>query len=174
MLQGKIQLLSLKDIGCTEELAEDKDTLQGNAEQKAAFVADNFNINCFADDTGLEVKALSGAPGVYSARYAGPQRSNEDNIHLLLKNLEGIADRSAQFRTVICAIIDGKTHYFEGIVKGNIARELSGNEGFGYDPVFVPDGYHKSFAEMSMIEKNEISHRGRAVRSFVDFLKKEL
>lgn len=171
MLQGKIQLLSLKDIGCTEELAEDKETLQGNAEQKAAYVAHKYKVNCFADDTGLEVLALNGSPGVYSARYAGIQRSNTDNINLLLKNLEGIEGRSAQFRTVICAIIDGNTHYFEGIVKGKIAKELSGEAGFGYDAVFVPDGHEKTFAEMSMIDKNEISHRGKAVRKFVVFLK---
>lgn len=174
MLQGNIQLLSLKDIGCTEELAEDKNTLQGNAEQKAAYVANKFKLNCFADDTGLEVNALNGAPGVFSARYAGPQRSNTDNINLLLRNLKGIAERSAQFRTVICAVLEGKTHYFEGTAKGRIANGLSGKDGFGYDPVFIPDGYSKTFAEMSMIEKNEISHRGRAVRKFVDFLKAEL
>ncbi len=173
MLAGNIQLLSLKDIGCTEELAEDHETLQENAHQKAAYIADKYEVNCFADDTGLEVKALNGAPGVYSARYAGQQRSNQDNIKLLLQNLEGIADRTAQFRTVICAIIKGETHYFEGIVKGKIASELTGKEGFGYDPIFVPEGFNKTFAEMTMIEKNEISHRGRAVKKFVEFMKAE-
>jgi XTP/dITP diphosphohydrolase len=173
MLQGNIQLLSLKDIGCIEELAEDQDTLQGNAEQKAAYVANKFKLNCFADDTGLEVSALNGAPGVFSARYAGQQRSNTDNINVLLRNLKGVKERSAQFRTVICAVLEGEAHYFEGIAKGSIAKELSGKDGFGYDPVFIPDGYSKTFAEMSMIEKNEISHRGRAVRKFVDFLKAE-
>lgn len=170
MLAGEIKLLSLNDIGCSEELAEDQKTLQGNAEQKASYVAKKFGINCFADDTGLEVEALDGAPGVYSARYAGNQRSNEDNIKLLLQNLENANNRSAQFRTVICAIINNNTYFFEGIVKGTIATELTGTEGFGYDPVFIPDGYQKSFAQMSLAEKNEISHRGRAVRSFVEFL----
>lgn len=170
MLAREIKLLSLNAIGCTEELAEDQLTLQGNAEQKAAYVAKNFNINCFADDTGLEVEALNGAPGVYSARYAGKQRSNEDNIKLLLQNLKSSKNRSAQFRTVICAIIHNEIYFFEGIVKGTIAKELTGTEGFGYDPVFIPEGYQKSFAQMSLTEKNEISHRGRAVRSFVEFL----
>ena len=170
MLEGEVKLLSLKDIGCTEELAEDQQTLQGNAEQKAAYIANKYKINCFADDTGLEVEALNGAPGVYSARYAGAQRSNDDNIRLLLENLGDSENRSAQFRTVICAIIQNETYFFEGVVKGAIAKKLRGNGGFGYDPVFIPEGYEKSFAEMPLAEKNAISHRGRAVRSFVEFL----
>ncbi|MBK6265877.1 RdgB/HAM1 family non-canonical purine NTP pyrophosphatase [Marivirga sp. S37H4] len=171
MLEGKVKLLSLDEIGCNEDLAEDQNTLQGNADQKASYVAKNFKINCFADDTGLEVHALNGEPGVYSARYAGPQRSDIDNIKLLLENLKGATDRSAQFRTVICAIINHKKFYFEGVAKGKIAFEISGEKGFGYDPIFIPDGHENSFAQMFLVEKNEISHRGKAVRSFVNFLK---
>jgi len=171
LLGEQVQLLSLNDIGCTEELAEDQTTLEGNAKQKAEYVYKKFNVNCFADDTGLEVFSLNNEPGVYSARYAGPQRSNEDNINLLLKNLSFKDDRSAQFRTVISAFINNQEYSFEGKVKGTITTEKTGVEGFGYDPIFKPDEFDDTFAEMTITQKNEISHRGRAVAKFVEFLK---
>ncbi|MFD3000224.1 non-canonical purine NTP diphosphatase [Pontibacter toksunensis] len=171
MLEGKYALLSLQDIGCHEELPEEQDTLEGNSRQKAEYVWQHYNVSCFADDTGLEVEALDGAPGVYSARYAGPQRSDSDNIRQLLQNLEPHDNRKARFRTSITLILDGEEHQFEGIVDGTISKEWKGNKGFGYDPVFVPDGYDRTFAEMSSEEKNAISHRGRAVQRLVTFLK---
>ncbi|GAB3201507.1 XTP/dITP diphosphohydrolase [Pontibacter aydingkolensis] len=171
MLAGKYELVSLEDIGCNEELPEDHDTMQANSRQKAQYVWDKYNISCFADDSGLEVDALNGAPGVYSARYAGPQRSDSDNIYLLLQNLEGNPNRKANFRTSITLILNGQEHQFEGTVDGSIAQEWKGNKGFGYDPVFTPAGYEQTFAEMTSEEKNAISHRGRAVRKLVEFLK---
>lgn len=171
MLEGKYELLSLQDIGCHEELPEEQDTLEGNSRQKAEHVWQHYNVSCFADDTGLEVEALDGAPGVYSARYAGPQRSDSDNIRQLLQNLEPHENRKARFRTSITLILDGKEHQFEGVVDGTISKEWKGNKGFGYDPVFVPDGYDRTFAEMSAEEKNAISHRGLAVQRLVAFLK---
>ncbi len=171
MLEGKYRLLTLEDIGCHEELAEDQDTLEGNSRQKAQYVWETYRINCFADDTGLEVTALDNAPGVYSARYAGPQRSDADNIRHLLRNLEGQTDRSARFRTYITLFLDGQEHQFEGTVHGKITADWQGNEGFGYDPVFVPEGYDQTFAEMGLEQKNAISHRGRAVQKLVAFLK---
>ncbi|RAU83778.1 non-canonical purine NTP diphosphatase [Pontibacter arcticus] len=171
MLEGKYKLLTLEDIGCHEELAEDQDTLEGNSRQKAEQVWQKYNISCFADDTGLEVEALNGAPGVYSARYAGPQRRDSDNIQHLLKNMQGQQNRKARFRTSITLILNGEQQQFEGIVNGHITEELKGDKGFGYDPVFVPEGFDKTFAQMSPEEKNAISHRGRAVQKLVDFLK---
>lgn len=171
MLEGKYKLLTLEDIGCHHELAEDQDTLEGNSRQKAEQVWQKYNISCFADDTGLEVEALNGAPGVYSARYAGPQRRDSDNIQHLLKNLQGQQNRKARFRTSITLILNGEQQQFEGIVNGHITEELKGDKGFGYDPVFVPEGFDKTFAQMSPEEKNAISHRGRAVQKLVDFLK---
>lgn len=171
MLGDNFELLSLKDIGCNEELSEDQSTLEGNAQQKASYVYNNYNINCFADDTGLEVESLNNEPGVFSARYAGPQRSDEDNMALLLQRLEKSSNRKARFRTVICACIDNEKHFFEGIVEGKIASSYSGDKGFGYDPIFIPDGYDQTFAQMSLEEKNKISHRSKAVRKLVDFLK---
>lgn len=170
MLGDTFKLLSLQEIGCHEEIPEDQDTLEGNAQQKARYLVEHYGHNCFADDTGLEVSALNGAPGVYSARYAGPQRNSEDNMNKVLQGLEGTADRSAQFRTSICLIMDGKEQLFEGIARGTIRTERSGAEGFGYDPIFQPDAYEKTFAEMDLAEKNLISHRGKAVRQLVDFL----
>jgi XTP/dITP diphosphohydrolase len=167
----KYELLSLADIGCFEELPEEQATLEGNAAQKAMYVYQKYGINCFADDTGLEVDALNGAPGVFSARYAGPQRSNEDNIQLLLKNLSKEHVRSASFRTIIYAIIDGNESSFEGRVLGEILSEYKGDEGFGYDPIFKPVGFELSFAQMTLEEKNKISHRAKAVNSFSNFLK---
>ncbi|SFG88891.1 non-canonical purine NTP diphosphatase [Pontibacter chinhatensis] len=171
MLEGKYELLTLQDIGCHEELAEDQDTLEGNSHQKAAYVWDNYHVSCFADDTGLEVEALNGAPGVYSARYAGPQRSDADNINKLLQSLQGQENRRARFRTSITLILDGQQHQFEGIVTGSIATEWKGDKGFGYDPVFIPEGHDRTFAQMSAEEKNAISHRGRATQELVRFLK---
>lgn len=172
LLGEDFEIHSLKDIGCDEELAETQDTLEGNSVQKARYVHTHYGVNCFADDTGLEVSALGGAPGVYSARYAGPQRSSEDNMQKLLAELQDKEDRSAQFRTVITLMLDGAQHQFEGIVRGHIASQRAGEEGFGYDPLFVPEGYQQTFAQMDMQEKNQISHRGRAIRKLVDFLKK--
>ena len=171
MLEGKYKLLTLEDIGCHEELAEDQNTLEGNSRQKAQYVWEKYNVNCFADDTGLEVDALGGAPGVYSARYAGPQRSDNDNIRQLLQNLEGQENRRARFRTSITLYLDGQEHQFEGIVNGHITTGWKGDKGFGYDPVFVPEGHDSTFAQMSPEEKNAISHRGEAIRRLVEFLK---
>ena len=165
------ELLSLDDIGCREELREDQSTLEGNAEQKAAYIFDHYQINCFADDTGLEVEALNSEPGVFSARYAGPQRSDEDNMELLLQRLKASPNRKARFRTVICAFINDKKHFFEGIVEGEIAENHHGDKGFGYDPIFIPNGYSQTFAQMSLDEKNMISHRSIAIKKLVDFLK---
>lgn len=164
-------LVTPDEAGVHEEIPEEQPTLEGNAFQKADFLYRRTGKNCFADDTGLEVEALGGAPGVYSARYAGEHVSYEDNNRLLLKNLEGVADRRARFRTVIALILDGQRYRFEGVVEGRIATEPHGDQGFGYDPLFIPDGYETSFAEMSAGAKNAISHRGRAVEKLVAFLK---
>lgn len=171
LLGDSYQLVGLSEIGCHEELREDENTLEGNSLQKAKYVADHFSISCFADDTGLEVAALNGAPGVYSARYAGDQRSNDDNISLLLKNLKGSTNRNARFRTVVTLIFNNKIHQFEGIVNGEILMSRRGVQGFGYDPIFLPEGLTKSMAELSSHEKNAISHRGIAIRKLVEFLK---
>lgn len=170
-LGDEFQIVSLEEIGCREELPETGDTLEFNAFQKARYVKDNYGVDCFADDTGLEVEALSGAPGVYSGRYAGEPRSDERNIHKLLENMVGKANRQARFRTVIALILNGKEYQFDGIAKGEILDQRIGEKGFGYDPVFRPTGYQKSFAELSMEEKNQISHRGKAVRALVEFLR---
>jgi XTP/dITP diphosphohydrolase len=166
-----ISLKSLEEIGCKEDIPETGETLDVNALQKANFVFEEHKVNVFADDTGLEVEALNGAPGVYSARYAGPERDSKKNIEKLLLELEGKANRKARFRTVISLILDGRIHNFEGVVNGTISKTASGVSGFGYDPVFVPEGFELTFAEMSAAQKNEISHRGRAMRALVDFLK---
>lgn len=170
ILGESFELISLKETGCTEELPETGDTLEANSLQKAQYLYDHYHVNCFADDSGLEVHALGGEPGVDSAHYAGPQRSHADNVNLLLKNLAGKTDRSAQFRTVITLIQNGKITQFEGSVKGQIINELRGSQGFGYDPIFVPDGYETTFAEMSLEEKGRISHRAKAFRKLVEFL----
>lgn len=170
LLGSDFHLLGLKDIGCNEELSEDQSTLEGNAQQKATYVFEKYNIDCFADDTGLEVEALNNEPGVFSARYAGPQRSDEDNMALLLERLGPSSNRSARFRTVICAFINNEKHFFEGIVEGEITKEHNGDKGFGYDPIFIPKGYSQTFAQMSLEEKNKISHRSIAVKKLVDFL----
>ena len=170
LLEGKVKLLGLEQIGCNEELPEEQKTLEGNSLQKAEYVCQKYKINCFADDTGLEVIALDGEPGVFSARYAGEERDSVKNMNLLLEKLQDKENRKAQFRTVISLCLDGKVKQFEGIVKGTIIKEFKGDAGFGYDPVFVPEGYDQTFAEMSLTEKNKISHRGIAVRKLADFL----
>ena len=167
-----IQLKNLKDIGCFEEIPETADTLPGNALQKARFVFERYHVNCFADDTGLEVEALDGRPGVYSARYAGEHCTYQDNVEKLLHKMKGMTNRKACFKTVIALILDGKEYLFEGRVDGQIIDNQRGMSGFGYDPVFLPDGFDRTFAEMSEEEKNEISHRGRAIRKMMEFLKK--
>ena len=172
LLPASIQVKTLEEIGCLEEIPETQETLEGNAFQKAQFVADKYGVNCFADDTGLEIDALKGEPGVYSARYAGPKKNADDNMNLVLNKLEGVADRKARFRTVIALIIDGVETVFEGIAEGEITKEKSGQEGFGYDPIFRPTGYKETFSELTMKEKNEISHRGRAVKKLVEHLSK--
>lgn len=173
LLGDQYKLVTPTELGITEDIPEDADTLQGNASQKAHYLHDRTGKNCFADDTGLEVEALGGAPGVYSARYAGEAKSSEDNITLLLKNLEGKENRKAQFRTVISLIINDKECFFEGSVAGHIIEKRHGKDGFGYDPVFMPDGFETTFAEMTMEQKNAISHRGRAVAELVKFLKNQ-
>jgi len=165
-----IEILSLKEINCNEELPETNPTLKENALQKARYVFDNYGFNCFADDTGLEIDALGGEPGVYSARYAGEDCSAEDNVNKVLEKLEGEENRKAKFRTVIALIIDGKETLFEGECKGEITQTKSGVEGFGYDPIFIPNGYQLTFAEMNKVEKGAISHRGKAVKRLVSFL----
>ena len=172
LLGDQFDIKSLDDIGCKEELPETGDTLEDNSLEKAQYVYDNYGVDCFADDTGLEVAHLNGAPGVYSARYAGPERDNLSNIDLLLKNLQGVDHRFAQFKTIITLIRSGKVDQFAGVVGGEITREMHGEGGFGYDPVFRPTGYAQTFAEMSAHEKNAISHRGFAIAKLVDFLKK--
>jgi XTP/dITP diphosphohydrolase len=171
LLPSYIRLQTLKEIGCQEELPETTGTISGNSLQKAQYIWDKYGISCFADDTGLEVEALGGAPGVDTAIYAGTHRSNEDNIDLLLQNLKGITQRKARFRTVISLVLEGKIHQFEGIAAGNITEARIGNGGFGYDPVFIPEGYNISFAQMTLEEKNKLSHRAKAVKLLVDFLK---
>ncbi len=169
-----LRILSLDDIGCREELPETMDTLEGNSFQKASYVFERFRIPCVADDTGLEVEALNGDPGVRSARYAGEQRNSDDNIDLLLANLKGKSKRKARFRTVFTLLGMGEPRNFVGVVSGVILESRRGNGGFGYDPVFLPDGYSKTMAEMTMDEKNQVSHRGQAVRQLVAFLKTQL
>lgn len=164
------KILSLADIGHVGELPEDQKTLEGNSHQKAEFISKKYNINCFSDDTGLEVFALDGEPGVYSARYAGVHHDSEANMKLLLEKLDGIKDRSAQFRTVITFIFDKKVKQFEGVVKGHILEEQRGEQGFGYDPIFIPKGFDKSFAQMTASEKNSVSHRGEAVKKLVKYI----
>ncbi len=172
ILGGSFRIASLKEIGCIDDIPETADTLEGNALQKARYVKDKFGYDCFADDTGLEVEALGGAPGVFSARYAGLGHDSEANMRKLLKELEGKTNRQAQFRTVVALLLEGREYTFEGIVRGTILTERRGTAGFGYDPVFVPEGYAETFAEMGSEEKNRISHRARAVQKLADFLHK--
>ncbi len=184
LIPNNIKLLGLSDINCTEEIPETQKTIEGNASQKAFYVYDNYHTNCFADDTGLEVEALEGLPGVLSARYAGEQKNSEDNINKILSEMQGITNRNARFKTIISLVIDGKEVQFEGIVNGTILTEKHGISGFGYDPIFAPDPImsavkpfsisevesKKSFAEMNLSEKNKISHRALAVIKLVEYL----
>ena len=167
----RVEILSLNDIDCHDDIPETADTLQGNALIKARYIHEKYNVDCFADDTGLEVEALGGAPGVYSARYAGEECDSQANMHKLLENLTGENNRNAQFRTVIALIIKGEEKLFNGIVKGKISREKMGNSGFGYDPIFIPEGFSQSFAQMSSEMKNSISHRYRATEQLSNYLK---
>lgn len=166
----ELNILSLADIGAVADIPETSDTLEGNALQKARYVKEHFGYDCFADDTGLMVDALGGAPGVMSARYAGPGHDSKANMRLLLKNLEGVESRTARFRTVIALVMDGEEYLFDGTVEGEILSAPYGTDGFGYDPVFRPSGYDGSFATMTPMEKNAISHRGRATRRLLHFL----
>lgn len=171
MLPNSIELLSLKDINCFEDIEETATTLEGNAQIKANYITEKFGYNCFADDTGLEVKSLNGAPGVYSARYAGEPSNSENNMLKLLSELNKKTDREAQFRTSICLNLNGKQFLFDGICTGKILTIKQGEKGFGYDPIFQPKGYNNSFAEMTSEEKNKISHRGLAIQKLIEFLK---
>lgn len=170
MMPKGIEVLTLDEIHCFEEIPETEKTLEGNATMKAQYIVDEFNLNCFADDTGLEIEALKGEPGVYSARYAGESRDANANMDLVLEKMKGLANRKAQFRTAIALYWDGEMYLFEGIVKGTILAEKRGKDGFGYDPIFEPENSEKSFAEMSLAEKNTISHRARALKKMIDFL----
>ncbi|WP_430907423.1 non-canonical purine NTP diphosphatase [Maribacter sp. 2-571] len=171
LLPASISLLSLTAIGCNEDIAETGTTLEANARLKADHVANTYGMSCFADDTGLLVNSLNGAPGVYSARYAGTQKSAEDNMELLLRNLKDVSDRSAAFQTVIALRLKEELHTFKGVVKGEITLEKKGTKGFGYDPIFRPEGYTKTFAELPLSVKNEIGHRGKAIKALLEFLK---
>lgn len=173
-LNGRFQIVNLKDLGFTDDIPETAKDLEGNATIKAQFCASKFGVDCFADDTGLEIEALNGEPGVYSARYAGEHRSNSDNMDLVLEKLSSQTNRAACFRTVITLIYKGKEYCFEGRVDGHIQTEKKGEAGFGYDPIFVPEGFDKSFAEMTQAEKNSMSHRARAIEKMVKFLNESL
>ena len=173
IMDGIYTVLSLDDIGCHEEIVEDADTIQGNAKIKADFITNKYHKDCFADDTGLEVEALDGAPGVYSARFAGEHCTYQDNVDKLLAALKGVENRKAAFRTVIALNLNGETHYFEGRCDGEITKAQRGEGGFGYDPIFQPDGFDLTFSELGTAEKNKISHRGRATQKLIAFLKKE-
>jgi XTP/dITP diphosphohydrolase len=171
MLPKEIEILSLDSIGCYEDIPETAETIEGNAIMKANYVTQNYGYDCFADDTGLEIEILNGAPGVYSARYAGEQRNSEDNINLVLQKLEHHSNRKAQFKTVIALNLNGRQHHFTGIARGEITNSKIGTDGFGYDPIFRPEGYKQTFAQLTLTQKNEISHRGKATKMLLDFLK---
>ena len=166
-----IKLLSLKDIGCNVDIPETKDTLEGNARDKSLYVYNNYKYNCFSDDTGLEIEALNNEPGVYSARYAGDEKNSEANMLKVLEKLNSFENKKARFRTIVSLIINGKEHQFEGIVNGKITENAKGTKGFGYDPIFIPDSYSETFAELPSEIKNTISHRALAVKKLVAFLK---
>ena len=171
-IEEEIELLSLNEVGCTDDIEETGTTFRENASIKSRYIFDKYKLDCFGDDSGLEIDALNGEPGVYSARYAGVHGDHKANIEKVLANLQGVDNRKARFRTVISLIWNANEHFFEGTVEGTIRQEPSGAEGFGYDPIFQPDGYDITFAEMSMEEKNRISHRGIAVEKLVAFLNK--
>lgn len=170
LVPNSIQIMSLEDIGCFDDIPETANTIEENAILKANYVTEKYGYNCFADDSGLEIDALNGEPGVYSARYAGEPKDDNENIEKVLANLKDKTNRKANFKTVICLNIDGQQHLFTGIIDGKIIDEKIGNNGFGYDPIFVADGYQKTFAELSMEEKSTISHRGKAVRLLIGYL----
>ena len=170
LLPEYFKIITLKDIRCFDEILETAETLEGNSLLKASFISETYNLNCFADDTGLEIEALHNRPGVYSARYAGPEKSAAANINKVLLELEGKTARNAQFRTLITLILNKSTFSFEGIVRGEIISEKRGENGFGYDPIFVPEGEIRTFAEMSLEEKNKHSHRARAFQKMIEFL----
>ena len=173
LVPSVIQIVSLEEIGCTEDIPETADTIEGNAILKANYVTEKYGYDCFADDTGLEVVALNGAPGVYSARYAGEQKDANDNMDKLLSELKDKSNRKANFKTVIALNLNGKQNLFTGIINGKIIEEKIGTNGFGYDPIFVAEGYKKTFAELTMEEKSTISHRGIAVKELILFLQKQ-
>ena len=173
LVPDTIQIISLEDIGCTEDIPETADTIEGNAILKANYITSNYGYNCFADDTGLEVDALNGAPGVYSARYAGEQKDANDNMDKLLTELKDTTNRKANFKTVICLNLNGTQQLFTGIIKGTIIDKKIGTNGFGYDPIFIAEGHQKTFAELSLEEKATISHRGIAVAQLIAFLSKQ-
>ncbi len=165
------EIKSLKEISCFDEIPETANTFKGNAEQKANWVVEKYNCDCFADDSGIEIDALNGAPGVFSARYAGENCSYDDNNKLVMKNLQGESNRNARFVTVICLKLNNETHFFRGEVYGKIISEYRGKGGFGYDPIFMPDGYNKTYAQLGLKEKNKFSHRALALAKMIDFLK---
>ena len=171
LLEGHFKVLSLTDIGCNEDIPETATTLEGNARIKSMHVWENYGRSCFADDTALEVAALDGKPGVRSARFAGEHCNSEDNMALLLEKMAGVDDRTARFRTIVSLVMEGEEFQFEGIASGTITESHSGDKGFGYDPIFQPDGYDRTFAQMSTEEKNAISHRAKAVKKLIDFLR---
>jgi len=171
LVPSDVRILSLEDIGCDVDIPETAETIEGNAILKANYVTEHFGYACFADDSGLEIDALNGEPGVYSARYAGSQRNDDDNMNKVLEKLQSETNRKANFKTVIALNMNGEQHLFTGIIHGNIINEKRGTNGFGYDPIFVADGYTKTFAELSMDEKSAISHRGKAVKQLISFLK---
>jgi XTP/dITP diphosphohydrolase len=168
----KFKIIGLKEINCLDEIPETGDTIEQNASQKSFYIYNRFGYNCFADDTGLEVDALNGRPGVYSARYSGEGKNFDDNMNKVLSELSGVSNRKAQFRTVISLVLNGKEFLFEGLVLGSITSVKLGNNGFGYDPIFKPDGFDKTYAEMTIEEKNKFSHRALAVNKLIDFLNK--
>ncbi|MBA2407744.1 MAG: non-canonical purine NTP diphosphatase [Chitinophagales bacterium] len=174
LIGNSLSVSSLQDFNFRNELPETSDSLEGNALQKAEFIYNKLHQDCFAEDTGLEIEALNNKPGVFSARYAGNQKNSDDNINLVLTEMEGIENRRARFRTVICLYLESGRYYFEGIVNGTIVSEKRGKSGFGYDPIFIPDGTDKTFAEMSDNEKNEISHRGKAIKNMMEFLESKV
>jgi XTP/dITP diphosphohydrolase len=174
LLPKSISVLSLEDIGCKEDIPETQSTIEGNAIQKAEYIKQNYGYDCFADDTGVEVESINNEPGVYSARYAGEKRNADDNMNKLLLNLQNSTNRNAQFKTVIALSINNKLETFTGICKGTITNKKKGKQGFGYDPIFQPNGFNQTFAEMDLSLKNKIGHRGKAVEQLVIFLSKKL
>ncbi len=173
LLNSSMNILSLEDIDCKEDIPETGNTIEINARQKSNYIYEKYGLDCFADDTGLEVEALNGDPGVYSARYAGEEKNAENNMQLVLQKLTNISNRKARFKTVISLMLNGEEYQFEGIVDGYITESVLGNKGFGYDPIFRPEGYTQTFAELAQEEKNKISHRGRAVAKLISFLKEQ-